>query len=317
MSEGEAAPAAAPAPAGPPPGDAGPTILPNPPSIQEAFNVNEPALAPPDEHAKQPKEKPEADPEEKADGAEKPEAKDEPEEGDEPKKKLPGSQRLKRQVARMEAEYDAALRRIAELEQTSAPKDNPQGRPGIDRAPTEADFPNDYVAFDRAMMKWEVKQSLREELTAAQRQALEATRQKAAVEAEQDTIEAYEEYSDLVRDRIPDFDKVVRAAKDVVVKEPVIRELLASDKSALLQYHLAKNPDKVRELNQMTPRELAKAIGRLEASVHLPKPKTATEAPAPLSTPAGGAAPAFNPRTASMDEYAKDFARRQEALQRR
>lgn len=292
--------------AGAPPAEV--TILPNPPSIQEAEAaalVNEPALAEPKEHEKQAKDKPEA---EKPEGEEekKVEAKDEDgEQETETKKKVPGSQRYKRALARLEGDYEAILRENADLRARAAPKDNPQGKPGIDRAPTEADYPNDYVRFDRELLKWETKQAVREELTAAQQQSAEARRNAAQRDVERESIEAYEEYADKVRERIPDFDKVVRSAKDVVVKEPVIRELLASDKSALLQYHLAQNPDVVRELNAMTPIELAREIGRLEARVHLPKPKTATEAPSPLKNPAGGAAPAFNPRTASMDEYVK------------
>ncbi len=297
--------------AGAPPAEV--TIIPNPPSIQEAEAaalVNEPALAEPAEHEKAKEKKPEGEKPEGEDKSEaKPEAKAEESDGEqetEPKKKVPGSQRYKRALARLEGDFDAALRKIAELESRTAPKDNPQGRPGIDRAPTEADYPNDYVRFDRELLKWETKQAVREEFTAAQREAAEARKNAAQRDIERESIEAYEEYADTVRERIPDFDKVVRSAKDVEIKEPVIRELLASDKSALLQYHLAKNPEIVRELNQMTPIELAREIGRLEARVHLPKPKTATEAPSPLKNPAGGAAPApkYSP-SMSMDEYVK------------
>jgi hypothetical protein len=70
-----------------------------------------------------------------------------------------------------------------------------------------------------------------------------------------------------------------------------------------LQYHLAKNPDKARELNQMNGRELAREVGRLEARVHLPTPKKATEAAAPPSQVKGKAAPPASLRDADMETY--------------
>ena len=65
----------------------------------------------------------------------------------------------------------------------------------------------------------------------------------------------------------------------------------ASEKSALLAYHLANNPDKLAELNRMGDRERAREIGRLEASLKLPEGKKQTSAPPPPSTLRGGAAP--------------------------
>jgi hypothetical protein len=71
----------------------------------------------------------------------------------------------------------------------------------------------------------------------------------------------------------------------------VIDEIKSSENSALLAYHLAKNPDKLNALNSMSARELAREMGRLEATVKMPEAKRATTAPAPLSRPKGGAAP--------------------------
>jgi hypothetical protein len=41
----------------------------------------------------------------------------------------------------------------------------------------------------------------------------------------------------------------------------------------------------------MNSRELARAMGRLEATLKLPEAKKQTSAPAPLSRPKGGASP--------------------------
>jgi hypothetical protein len=71
----------------------------------------------------------------------------------------------------------------------------------------------------------------------------------------------------------------------------VIEEIMSSEKSALLAYHLAKNPDKLNALNQMSGRELAREMGRLEATVRMPEAKK--QHPLPLRCPARKAAPAL------------------------
>jgi hypothetical protein len=71
----------------------------------------------------------------------------------------------------------------------------------------------------------------------------------------------------------------------------VIDEIMSSEKSDLISYHLAKNPNELDALNAMNSRELARAMGRLEATLKLPEAKKQTSAPAPLSRSKGGAAP--------------------------
>jgi hypothetical protein len=164
------------------------------------------------------------------------------------KKKIPGSQRLKRKLALIESDFANVLRENEELKRrVPAPQEQRQdGRPGIEREPTEADFPNDYFAYERSRTAWEVRQSVRDEIARAQ----QIPQQVRQAEAQRERLIAYEESAELVRERIPDFDKVIRTAADVTIKPELIQELLASDKSALLQYHLAKNPDKARELER-------------------------------------------------------------------
>lgn len=217
------------------------------------------------------------------------------------KKKIPGSQRLKRKLALIESDFANVLRENEELKRrVPAPQEQRQdGRPGIDREPTEADYPNDYFSYERSRTAWEVRQSVRDEIARAQ----QIPQQVRQAEAQRERLIAYEESAELVRERIPDFDKVIRTAADVTIKPELIQELLASDKSALLQYHLAKNPDKARELNAMSGKELARELGRLEARIHLPTPKKATDASPPPSKLKGGAAASFDANSSSMDDY--------------
>jgi hypothetical protein len=53
----------------------------------------------------------------------------------------------------------------------------------------------------------------------------------------------------------------------------------------------------------MTGSKLAREIGRLEGMVRMPAANQKTNAPAPVAPLKGGASPAFDPKSASMDDY--------------
>lgn len=242
---------------------------------------------------------------------EAPEAKpDTDETTEDPKKRPSGSERLKRNLARVSAEAEAMAQELESYRRRESDGGAKQGKPGVDRAPTEADYPGDYLAFERADRLWSTRAIIREEMGRGEQQR----RQQVLHESRQERLEAYHDNAEKVRERIPDFDKVIAAANGLNVSPAVAEEIMSSEKAALLQYHLAGQPDKVRELNGMSRVEVAREIGRLEARVHLPKPNTQTRATPPPTQINGGAAPAFNPATADMDQFApwlkKDLARR-------
>lgn len=249
--------------------------------------------------------KPEGETAETVDVTEKPEG--ESEDGEQKSKKPSGSQRLKRRLELIEADY-LALQQETETLRRSRQEATPKtdGKPGIDREPTEADFPNDWFAFQESKTAWAARQAVREEFNRVRDEQSRSQTERVQGERNRERLAAYHEYADEVRERIPDFDKVVATASAVTVKDELASEILSSDKSALLQYYLAKNPDKVRELNSLSGRELAREIGRLEARVHLPTAKKATEAAPPPSTVRGTAAASIDPQTGpdDMNAYA-------------
>jgi hypothetical protein len=68
----------------------------------------------------------------------------------------------------------------------------------------------------------------------------------------------------------------MKAMDGVQVRTDVIDEIMSSDKSA----HLLpprKESDKLDALNSMSGRELAREMGRLEATVKMPEAKRATD----------------------------------------
>lgn len=110
-------------------------------------------------------------------------------------------------------------------------------------------------------------------------------------EAQRKRDEAHNERLKETRGTVTDFDRVMAKMNGVQVRDELIDEIKSSDKSALLAYHLASNPDKLRELNHLSDRERAREIGRLEASLRMPEGKKQTTAPPPPTTLKGGAAP--------------------------
>lgn len=234
--------------------------------------------------------------------AETPPAEETKPEGEVEKKKPSGIDRIKRRLALTQADLDRVAQENEELRRRSVASDPQEGKPGIDRAPTEKDFPSDYLAFEAARTEWNVRQAVRQEMAKGE------TTKRAAAQREHITerSEAYEDSLEQVRDRIPDFDKTLASATAQVSRE-LMEEIFQSEKAALLQYHLAKNPEKLRDLNGLSGRELSREIGRLESRVHLPTPKKATEAAPPPSEVRGGAAQTIDPQTGpdEMNAYAK------------
>lgn len=233
--------------------------------------------------------------------------------GDPSKPRRPSrSQRYKRTIELMGAELDELRRRVPpERPQQDAGK--PTAQEGDEAPPKEGDFNGDYLAFERALNAFNVRKAARD---AVRSEAERERGERAAARDAERNREVYLGHMERVeeaRERIPDFDTTLKAAGDLRVRPEVERELVESDKSALLLLHLAKNPDKARELNQLSGRELARAIGRLEGQVRMPATKKATEAPPPVAPLNGSSAPAFDPAAADMASYAANYRTRMQA----
>lgn len=102
-------------------------------------------------------------------------------------------------------------------------------------------------------------------------------------------VQAYAAKQDHVRTELPDYDRVVSAAR-IPVSAALAAALVDSEHTARLEYHLAKNPERLAELNRMPPREAARAVGRLKAAIAGAAEARPTRAPAPLTPLRGGAA---------------------------
>lgn len=212
---------------------------------------------------------------------------------DDKPKKLSGSRRERLRNEQLRRENEELRSRMDALERRSQAGDSE------DKEPQEADFNGDIFALTEARAVWKARQMLREE-----RQRDQQSRSQAAqTEQLREMVADHEDRVEEAREKIDDYDKVLASAKHVPVSPEVGREILSSDKSALLSYYLAKNPDKLQALNEMSGSKLAREIGRLEGMVRMPASNQKTNAPAPITSLKGGAAPAFDPAKSSMDDY--------------
>jgi hypothetical protein len=220
-----------------------------------------------------------------------------PKEDDKPPRAgTPRHERYQRQIDRLRAENNELRARTAGVrpEDVDGAVERIIGKP-----PKEEEFRGDYLAYERALTAYELdkRQTTREVRRQVQSQeSMRAAQLRDVSEAHQDRIEDF-------KARTPDFDAVMAEANRQELKaSPVLEEMiLESDNSAHLVYFFARNPNVLDDLNNMTERQAARAIGTIESRLSLPNPRTQTRAPAPFRPLTGGAAPQND--DARVDQY--------------
>jgi hypothetical protein len=217
-------------------------------------------------------------------------------EGEPERKRLSGAQKAKRRETFLLNQLADRERELQEARQASRQTED---QPDADKPPKEEDFNGDWTAYVAARAAFEAGKAVESKLTARETKALEAKQSEAERERDLEHLERVEE----AREVIADYDKVMAGMKGVSVSNDLIREIKSSEDGALIAYELALNPDRLHAMNRMTPIELAREMGRLEASVKKPAGKKQTKAPPPPTTLKGGAAPAVDLAKADMDTY--------------
>lgn len=214
----------------------------------------------------------------------------------EERKRPSRSERQKRRMTAIATELENLKAEIAKRDQAPSKADT---------APNEADFNGDVFAYTAARAAFEARQAVREEFREQRQQEQSKEQAKRQVEASEEFFDRAEE----IKTRIPDFDKTIeKFYGDGGRLSPTVQEeIRESEKGPALVYHLAKNPHIAAELNSLSPRDVAREIGRLEARLASPAPKKQTAAPAPLNTPKGGSATPVSERTGpdDMNAFAK------------
>lgn len=196
--------------------------------------------------------------------------------------------------ARHEAEREAKFWKEQAAKSQTSSTDAPK--------PTKADFPDDEAYFE-ALADFKAEQKVQQfsQQTQAER-AQEADAKQTATR-----FDLYRERVTQSVEAMPDYHEVV-GQSDVPAAPHVLESILDSDVGPQLAYHLAKHPDVAERLNDMTPVQAARELGRLEAQMSAPKAdaaappaKRTTNAPAPINPVRGGNGQFTKPAEAQSD----------------
>lgn len=190
---------------------------------------------------------------------------------------------LKQEAEEARARADEAEAKLAKIRQAG------QGA----QPPKSSDFPDyeDYIAAKTAYL-------LRSEASGdvARETEQEVQRQRAAEKEKRGELEAarLEEYSAQVTDartRYADFDQVVGGHGLFPAGSHLVDLVLSSDASADVAYSVARDRVLHDRLLRMAPIEAAREIGRIEAQMKAPRPRTQSGAPDPINPVTPSTAP--------------------------
>ena len=222
-------------------------------------------------------------------------------ESEEKSKSAERRERRKQALERIKAEGEDAAQRARESEarldaMRNAVKELPK--------PKQADF-KDYDEYTAALSAFHSVQAMdtremrRLEAEAKQHfESVEAVKKQQTQEDAQNWVSQMEE----ARGRYTDFDAVA-LSEDNVISRAMAAQIVQSDHAADIAYHLGKNPDLGKQMATMTEVQMARAIGRLEAQISAPKPKTVTTAPDPIAPLRGKATASKDPDKMTPAEY--------------
>lgn len=198
-----------------------------------------------------------------------------------------------RRAEKLERLLEQALA-VRQQEAQPAPEPvKPVSAPTIDQFDTHEEW-------YRALARYEADQ-MRREWETSQKQA-EAQRAK----TEQQT--AFQKRAEEFRLAHPDFDDVV-FTDETPISEVMAEAIAISEKGPQVAYHLGLNRDEARRIFDLSLRNPVAAgleIGRLEARLSLPQPRTTTKAPPPIQPlSAGGGTLSPDPDKMTTDEWLK------------
>lgn len=139
------------------------------------------------------------------------------------------------------------------------------------------------------------------------------------IEAAQKRQAAFQEKVAAFRATHPDYDAVT-GNPALPITQQVADVILDTEDPPAVAYYLGQNPSEAAAIAQMTPVQIARAIGKIEAKLSAPPaasepprqpaPKTVTQAPPPVTTLTGAPAVRKSYEDMSQEEY--EQARRAE-----
>lgn len=210
-------------------------------------------------------------------------------------------ERRRQHEQRLREEADAARTKEQELnkrrERLRAARDG-------EAAPKAEDFSDqiDYAAA-RALYAARQQDAQRQDAEIEQ-EATEHRNQAQELETQRikERITSLEEQKAEARSTYTDFDQTFA---DAYIPKHVAQILIDSDQAADIGYHLGKNPALARQIAALPPLAIARELGRIEAKLTMPKPKTQSAAPDPITPVKPGGLSRKDPGAMSPQEFAK------------
>jgi hypothetical protein len=202
---------------------------------------------------------------------------------------------------RLRAERDEALSR-AEAAEARAERIRNAGK--SDTPPQEKDFA-DYSEYIAAKAVYAAASKAAERDASWVQEEADTERKRAEqISAQEKQIVAAHWQAQVAeaKGRYADWDAVVYNP-NAPIPPGVAEIVMAADNAADVAYHIASQPKLAAEIARLPPIEAARAIGRIEATLTLPRPRTQSSAPPPVTPVKAGAAATPDPAKMSYAEY--------------
>ena len=208
-------------------------------------------------------------------------------------------ERRKAQMQRLRQETDEAK---AALDDKNARLAKAQEAAQSNTPPKEADFA-DHDEYLVALGAFHSAKHMDDRAIRESEEASKAEQERVQKLEKQQSAELAQHWDEQVADarsRYADFDQVVFTAP---ISDGLANLVAASDQAADVAYYLGANRDEAARLSQMHPIEAARELGRIEATVSLPKPKTNSTTPDPVTPVKPKPSGVKDPAKMSFAEY--------------
>lgn len=229
-----------------------------------------------------------------------------PAEGEDPEEKSKSKARRERREAAEKRAREEAEKASAKLREAEERLKRIESAASGKKEPKEADY-DDPLVYASARALWLARQEDRAEEVAQVRSEIDVAklaRDQAEQMRTQERVKEFAESMPEARARYADFDQVIAVAQRADVVSPALSMMiLESDAPHDVAYHLGRNPELARTLSAMHPVAAARELGKIEARLTAPRPKTTTSAPDPISPVRGTASGTKNPDKMSPAEW--------------
>lgn len=209
-------------------------------------------------------------------------------------------QRRKEAMERLRTENEEKAQRLRELEQQLQQF---EAMSSDTKMPQMDDFAS-YEEYQAALSAHHAMRMMDDRQKAQLTKDMEARRaevQRIEQERQREIAQGWQSQVAEAKARYQDFEQVAFTAP---ISNEVAQMVAGMDAGADVAYQLGLNPAEAQRISRLSPVEAAMELGRLEARLSAPKPRTTTQAPDPVKPVRPKASPTKDPSKMTMAEYA-------------